>query len=219
MSRLFNALAKSADGAFVTDKSQRIHYWNQAAEKILGYSFSEAHGQLCHQLLKGRDDGRHLICQANCPMIDALWKDCPVPATDLQVQSKDGEVRWLNVSLLPYRPGDNGSEYLIVHLFRDVTQQKADERFFRRLLAAARRYHAIPSEQRIAPENGAELLTPREYEVLTLMAEGCGTTEISRRLTISTNTVRNHVQNILQKFQVHTRLEAVTYAIRHNLIE
>ncbi|MEJ2746212.1 MAG: LuxR C-terminal-related transcriptional regulator, partial [bacterium] len=61
-------------------------------------------------------------------------------------------------------------------------------------------------------------LTPRELEILELLARGHGTSEISELLAISQNTVRNHIQHILQKLQVHTRLEAVTYAIKNGLI-
>jgi len=61
-------------------------------------------------------------------------------------------------------------------------------------------------------------LTPREYEVLTLLVEGAGATQIAVRLGISRNTVRTHVQSILTKFQVHSRLEAATFALQHGLV-
>jgi DNA-binding NarL/FixJ family response regulator len=49
------------------------------------------------------------------------------------------------------------------------------------------------------------------------MAQGLGTADIAHSLSISPTTVRNHVQSILHKFQVHSRLEAVTYAFEHDL--
>lgn len=61
-------------------------------------------------------------------------------------------------------------------------------------------------------------LTPREVEVLGLLAQGCSNAEIGRQLTISTNTVRNHVQNILAKLGARSRLEAVAIAIRRRLV-
>lgn len=61
-------------------------------------------------------------------------------------------------------------------------------------------------------------LTPREREVVALLAEGASGQEIARRLSISRNTVRTHIQNILTKFQVHSRLEAVTFAVRHGVV-
>jgi two-component system nitrate/nitrite response regulator NarL len=62
-------------------------------------------------------------------------------------------------------------------------------------------------------------LTHRELEVLTLLARGTGGEEIARRLNVSRNTVRSHVQNILTKLQVHSRLEAVAFAARHHVVK
>jgi DNA-binding NarL/FixJ family response regulator len=58
-------------------------------------------------------------------------------------------------------------------------------------------------------------LTRRERDVLALLMEGAGAADIAGRLSISRNTVRTHVQNILMKLQVHTRLQAVAFASRH----
>jgi DNA-binding NarL/FixJ family response regulator len=58
-------------------------------------------------------------------------------------------------------------------------------------------------------------LTRREREVLALLMEGAGAADIAGRLSVSRNTVRTHVQNILMKLQVHTRLQAVAFASRH----
>jgi two-component system response regulator DevR len=64
------------------------------------------------------------------------------------------------------------------------------------------------------------LLTPRELEVLELMVDGATSTEeMAERLNVSVNTLRNHTQHILEKMQAHTRLEAVTRAIRAGLVQ
>jgi two-component system NarL family response regulator len=61
-------------------------------------------------------------------------------------------------------------------------------------------------------------LTDREVEVLGLVARGMANREIGKALFISENTVKNHVRNILEKLQLHTRMEAATFAVRQNLI-
>ena len=65
----------------------------------------------------------------------------------------------------------------------------------------------------------AEQLTPREREILALLAEGSDGVDIARKLSVSKNTVRTHVQNILSKLQVHSRLEAAAFAIRYGLVD
>ena len=62
-------------------------------------------------------------------------------------------------------------------------------------------------------------LTPREMEVLRLVARGMHNRDIARELFISENTVKNHVRNILEKLQLHSRMEAVVYAVREKLLE
>ena len=62
-------------------------------------------------------------------------------------------------------------------------------------------------------------LTPRELEVLELIAVGASGRVIARRLGISENTVRTHSQSILAKLDVHSRLEAATLANRIGLVQ
>jgi len=61
-------------------------------------------------------------------------------------------------------------------------------------------------------------LTPRELEVLRLLAEGKSTVAIMQELVVSIHTVRNHIRNILTKLNAQSRLEAVTVAARQGLI-
>jgi two-component system NarL family response regulator len=65
----------------------------------------------------------------------------------------------------------------------------------------------------------APRLTERELEVLKLVAKGLNNRTIAEQLFISENTVKNHVRNILEKLQLHSRMEAVVYAVREKLLE
>jgi two-component system NarL family response regulator len=62
-------------------------------------------------------------------------------------------------------------------------------------------------------------LTERELEVLRLVAQGLTNREIAGELYISENTVKNHVRNILEKLHLHSRMEAVVYAVREKLLD
>jgi DNA-binding NarL/FixJ family response regulator len=65
----------------------------------------------------------------------------------------------------------------------------------------------------------APRLTDREMEVLRLVAKGLNNRDIAKELFISENTVKNHIRNILEKLQLHSRMEAVVYAVREKLLE
>lgn len=221
MSRLFEALKGAADGAFIVDEDLRIQFWNGAAEEGLGFSKGEVIDQLCYKILQGHDEGGNLICRACCQVAEHALEDKPVKHSDMRTRTKLGDKRWLNLTVFTYKLREQGDSKLIVHMFRDITQHKNEARIFRRVLEAAQRYHDGPGEREAERETvpPPEMLTPREHEVLMLLARGHGTRDIAELLSISPNTVRNHVQHILQKLQVHSRLEAVTYAIRHDLID
>jgi DNA-binding NarL/FixJ family response regulator len=61
-------------------------------------------------------------------------------------------------------------------------------------------------------------LTPRELEVLRLLAAGMENSEIAAELVISTRTARNHVASILEKLQMQNRIQAAVYAVRNGLV-
>ena len=69
-------------------------------------------------------------------------------------------------------------------------------------------------EQALTPR-----LTERELEVLRLVARGLNNRDAAKELYISENTVKNHVRNILEKLQLHSRMEAVMYAVREKLLD
>ncbi|HET7304289.1 MAG TPA: response regulator transcription factor [Segeticoccus sp.] len=81
------------------------------------------------------------------------------------------------------------------------------------VLGEFRRMAAAPAQ----PDHPAPELTPRELEVLKLVATGMGYKEIAAELFISHRTVQNHVQNTLGKLQLHNRIELVRFAIATGL--
>jgi two-component system, NarL family, nitrate/nitrite response regulator NarL len=62
-------------------------------------------------------------------------------------------------------------------------------------------------------------LSPREREVLALLARGARTSDIAEALVISPETARTHIQNILTKLDVHSRLEAAAFVIENGLLD
>lgn len=74
-------------------------------------------------------------------------------------------------------------------------------------------------EQEGAPGRPFDVLTEREREVLTLIAQGLSNQEIADKLIISVKTVNRHRENIMSKLNLHSRVELVRYAIEKGLIE
>jgi DNA-binding NarL/FixJ family response regulator len=87
-----------------------------------------------------------------------------------------------------------------------------------------RQLGAAPDLARVESLAGADAraaageLTPRELEVLALVASGKTNREVARALLISDHTVRRHLQNIFVKLDVPSRAAATAYALRHQLI-
>ena len=99
------------------------------------------------------------------------------------------------------------------------------EHVYRELLDTIRAVHA--GQKRIPPEVAAELaehaaadeLSPREIDVLRLIATGNANKEIAAQLSISEETVKSHVTNILAKLAANDRTHAVTLALKRGIIE
>jgi DNA-binding NarL/FixJ family response regulator len=83
---------------------------------------------------------------------------------------------------------------------------------------AIARQRAAVSKTREREQLLAEF-TPRELDILHLLAEGLDTTAMSRRLGIAPHTVEWHVRHVIEKLQVHSKLQAVIAAARKGLIE
>ncbi len=102
-----------------------------------------------------------------------------------------------------------------------LTKEEAPERIVEavRGVAAGQRGWFTAGVTAPAPLTpGPASLSPREREVLALIAEGLDNPTVARRLFLSESTVKNHVTNIYDKIEVRTRAEAVAWAWRHGLV-
>lgn len=204
-SGLEQGLAEAGDGAFVIGPDGRIVTWNRAAERILGYAARYVVGRPCCEVFASCDTDGNRLCAPDCHVKGLVRDAQPVQSFDMRTRTKAGQAIWLNVSTVEIR----GPRPRTVHLFRDVTATKE-------LLTLV--------HERLAPRppagdgsSGADL-TRRELEVLRTLTEGLDTAAAAARLHVSRATVRNHVQNILRKLAVHSRLEAVAWAVKHRLV-
>jgi len=223
MKRLVKSLSTTNDGAFIIDDHHRIVFWNQAAEALLGYTAREAAGMPCYEILGGRDEQGRNLCQQYCRAAIQVASGNVLPNRDVFAMTRTGEGCWVNVTTFVYPSANKNADRIIVHLFRDATEQKNNQLFVDRVLAAATEQLQQDDSYRVIPDVSEkpqpDRLTAREQQVLALLARGLGTNEVASKLVISPATVRNHVQNILNKLGVHSRLEAIAYAYQQGLIE
>jgi len=209
---LLQAFQRSGDGVYAVDYDQKIVFWNRTAERLLGFKAQEVLGRECFDVIAGGDHAGHPFCGTDCPVIECARHGRAPENYNVRTRAASGKPRWINVSIVVL-VGRQKRSTLAVHLFRDITDQRRKEMRTRRELAQ------LPASERLDDEQqAASRLTRREAEVLELMATGLSTARIADVLSVSRTTVRNHVEHLLAKLGVHSKLEAVVYAARHRLV-
>lgn len=123
-----------------------------------------------------------------------------------------------NVATLPERDRTPALlAFLCEYVIGAAPATTEHDRETQRLLAQLTRHLSVPTKPQLAVP-APDALTRREIEVLDAVADGLSTDEIAARLHISVNTARNHVQRILEKLGVHSRLQAVNAGLHHGLL-
>jgi len=211
--------AKTADGVYAVDARQRIVYWSPSAQQILGWKPDEVVGEHCYDIISGGDYEGQRFCRRNCPTIAAAKKAKPVGNYDVLSRRKNGTPVWLNISIM-LAPEAGKDGICAVHVFRDVNERRRSELLAQRTLETVARFSAGEEGQlETSPyPPPSPPLTQRELEVLRLLASGVPTEDIATSLGVSRSTARNHIESILAKLGVHSRLQAVVYASQHRLI-
>lgn len=221
MAAFLDLFQNTEDGVYAVDAKGRIILWNPAAEALTGYSAEEVLGRPCHEIMAGRDDSGQVICGASCQVLQiAVGRGRAAPGHDMTIQAKDGKRRVLSITHILVPSQDPKDLPSVVHVFRDVTQQKDALRLVDRLTEYLNEHPHALREAAEDPEavQRYRQLTRREQEVLALLADGASPKFIASHLHLSLSTVRNHIQSILSKLGAHTTLEAVAFASKHNLL-
>lgn len=186
---------RSGDALFAFGADLRILSWNRAAEDLTGISAEEAVGRPCWQVLGGVDEGGALVCHAGCSGARLAREGWPVSCQELSIKTGNGRRR-VAVSTITARDGDS---QLFLHLLRDGLETPAED---------------LPAVDNRPPPS----LTPRQLEVLRLLAEGLPAKVVSSRLGIAEATVRNHIRAILLELGCHSQLETLSKARRLGLL-
>ncbi len=208
---LFRALEGSPDPLFVTDRRNHVVFWNEAACQLLGFDRDEALGADCAELLRGCDPSANRYCDENCPIMHIANRGDVVREFNLSLRTRDDLVVKVDVSVLQLRAG-RADDYFLVHILRPA---QPPQRAVTTDMAQPPRPHLVTARE--SDDARVRRLTAREVEVLGMLAAGRTTPEIAERLHISQLTARSHIQNMLEKLEVHSKAEAVAFAFQKNL--
>jgi PAS domain S-box-containing protein len=210
-------VSSTGDAAFATDEQERIVIWNKAAEKLLGYKAEAVLGKRCHDILGGRDMFGNCFCDEDCALQPMARRREAIRHFEMEVRKQSGEILTASFSIVVV-PGPRSARFTLVHLLQPVDGRAEAHELARRVLTGSPA-PSLPASSGTPPAPAPPApLTSREVEVLRMLADGTSTQEIADTLFISVTTTRNHIQHILQKLDVHSKLEAVATALRTNLI-
>jgi PAS domain S-box-containing protein len=209
---LFASLVHSPDPVFATDRRLRLIFWNASCERLLGYSEEEITGAACATALAGCDSYGNRYCSEHCPVTAMAARGEAIRHFGLRLRAKDGRVVLMDVSVvhLAVRPPDH---FVLAHV---LSPAEAVPAHLGEAATAPPRPMLVSVRE--SPDARARRLTTREVEVLGMLAAGRAAPEIGGRLNISILTARNHIQNILDKLEVHSKAEAVAFAFQQRIV-
>lgn len=215
-SETLDRIARSGEAVFAIDSADKIILWNKKCEELLGRPARTVLGKRCYDAIGGRDANGNVYCFRNCPVaFQAREKPKePVQRFPLSIEVPKGGREWFEISLFAI-PSYHPALSTVVHIIRPENKKPSP---LERKLESEAAVISEPLWPMQTKEGQPVDLTSREKEILRCLAQGMSTSAISRKLYISPVTVRNHIQNLLHKLDVHTKLAAVVFAYRHNLI-
>jgi len=216
---VLDLLAQSETPALATDSHGHIVFWNRAAERVFGRSSGQVRGRRCYDVMGGRDVFGNRFCHENCAVLSMTARGESVRAFEMAVQ---GAPRPEQVTVTVMRvPGSRPEQLTLVHLMQPIDQQGRLARALEQLGAREQARPPAPAEPAVRGPLAlakAPPLTGREREILRLVVAGLQNKEIAEELGLGVATVRNHVHNILEKLEVHSKLEAVSLAFRQGWV-
>jgi DNA-binding CsgD family transcriptional regulator len=207
-------IAEAEAAACGIDRRHRIVYWNDAAEALLGWTSADALGRRCYEVFSGHDVFGNACCFRDCGVGVASSRGETAAPFVMDVLHRDGTpIRLVTRTVALPSPG--AAYRCLVHLF-----ERGDGAA---LAAVLTRVQAVVASKPEPPAGPAErhasvTLTRREHEVLGFIAAGHSSVNIASRLGLSHATVRNQVQSLLRRLEVHSRVEAVSVGFRLGLL-
>lgn len=215
-SETLEQIARSGEAVFAIDSSDRVILWNKKCEELLERPARTVLGKRCDEVIAGRDAQGNIYCYRNCPVAHQAREPAdPVGTFPLTVKTGKGKTREFEISMFAI-PSYHPALSVVVHVVRPGKGGGKTSGLEKKL--EAQTSNREPLWPMTSKEGAPVLLSAREKEILRHLAQGESVTEIGKKLFISSVTVRNHIQAILRKLDVHSKLEAVVFAFQHGLV-
>ena len=208
-----SALPPPAAAVIVTDRASRIVSWNEPAESLLGFRSAEVVGSTFGAVLDARDLFGNRVCPMGCGLHQMLEAGEPVKPFVIEAKRASGETLRVVVSI-ERTSAELAPGRLVYTLRSDGRRRTRDRRAFDQQAAFSLLGKATASTEAAAFAR----LTASEQNVLRMLSTGRSTEEIARTLCISASTVRNHIQHVLVKLGVRSKLQAVSIALRGGVV-
>ncbi len=218
---IIRMLSMADVGAVVMSIDQTILFWNREAERMLGYRPSQVIGRRCFEASSGPfGEGLTPECVQGCPSMRALRSGRVPTAMSMPLRTASGQRRMMNLTPMVVAT-ENADSPLLVHLIDEGATIGESQR----MVDVARQGltqsgHTVISDLSMDDGEQEQLkpLSPRELQVLQLVAAGRSTESIAEELEISLHTVRNHIRNLRRKLNARTKLEAVVTGMRIGIL-
>ena len=215
---IFTTLAAGFPGAYALSQDQTIRFWNSGAERILGYRSGQLTGRRCYRVANG---GITAQCRNGCAVMGRFQEGGMPSVARLDLLSASGERKAMSV--IPVVIGGSPEEPpLLVYLLGDDTENGTSIPGAESASGSSNEGDAggAAPDGPVAVTDGIETrgLTPRELQVLQLVALGWKTGRIADELDLSPHTVLNHVRNFRRRLNAPSKLIAVATAIRLGII-
>jgi len=198
---VLDVLALSTDPMFAINHRHRIVFWNRPLAHLLGWEYDDVVGRSCGSILAGTDAFGNRYCSDACPIVTLTSRGEHARQFRLRTKSKSGDSVSLDVSVVKFVLRQ-ANAVLLLHIVRPAEEVNVS---------------ASPARAEITDER-LRRLTAREIEVLGLLASGEKTRAIADHLGIAPLTARNHIRNMFEKLEVHSKTEAVALAYRMHVV-
>lgn len=201
---------RTLEAAFGIDSHYRIMFWNRSAKEMTGLPKHDVMGKKCYEVIQAYDLSGNPFCVRGCQVMKTHEQGGMAKSINLELLTKSGRIEGVNMITLHLNRDGSPAQPVLVHSLKP----SAGLAEFSNKVKLTR----VQLEKIVhCSLKKSFSLSHRECEIYLAFAQGSVAKEIAVLLGLSTATVRTHIQRILKKCRVHSKVEAVALLLRYVL--